>query len=389
MNDMTTAIWLKKYLMGIRKAQFHEIRYGRTCSLINRCDNNISGHHLTKGTADYENELLAIYEYLERLTCQKADKTLTREDMDLGHVLSFEELGFGWTGYQFERRTGSALRYVEGISLKTQEKIWVPSVFAYYLDNRWDEWTTNFAGNSNGNALGSSREDAIERGILEFMERDKFIKYWYLNEGYLLRIPEKLLEGMSEKLTYFHENHYCVDFYKIENEPKLIHSVWCLIRSTNERNHLFSFSGFGADITLEGAVNKAFTEATTVFFYYMDKINCGIFSSVNRMEKINSTVSENIRYFFSYDSKEPLNKILGSPKEFKGEQWKEKVCESAVQAALNYYKDVFYVPIQSDILEELGLYEVKVVGLGGNNMYFHVSEEVKGQGKIPEYCPLD
>ncbi len=383
MNDMTTAIWLKKYLMGIRAAQFHEIRYRSTCSMINRWDNNISGHHLTMGVSDYKNELLAVYEYLERLVCQKAVKTSIRKDTDSDHILSFEELGFGWTGYQFKQRTGTAPHFVEGFSLKAGRKIRVPSVFAYYLDNHWDEWI-EFAGNSNGNALGSSMEDAIERGILEFMERDKFIKYWYLNEGHLLRIPEALLKGMENKFRYFHKKNYCIEFYKIENEPKQIHCVWCLIRSTNERNPLFSFSGFGADITMERAVEKAFTEVSTAFFYYIDKLD-----SVKHIEKINSTVPENIRYYFSYDSKEPLKKILDTVKEFKGGREEERICESAVQAAMDYYQDVVYVPIQSEILQELGLYEVKAVGLGGNNMYFRVSEEVKRQGRIPAHCPFD
>lgn len=383
MDDMTTVIWLKKYLMGIRNAQFHEIRYKKTCSLINRWNNNISGHHFTKGIADYENELLVIYEYLERLACQKANRTLTVKELDIAHILNLEELGFEWTGQQFKKIPGSNPRYVKGISLKTKEEVWIPSIFAYYLDNHWDEWN-NFAGNSNGNALGRSLDDAIERGINEFMERDKFIRFWYLNDGYLLRIPKQRISGMEEKFRYFTQKKYQLDFFKIENKPKYIHSVWCLIRSTDEKNSLFSFSGFGADVTLMGAIQKAFGEVSTIFFHYNYRAN-----SSKDIEKIISTVSDDIRYFFSYESKEPLKKILRNIKVYSGKDENKRFKESSIDLALDYYKDIVYIPIESDILDELKLYEVKVVGLGGYSMYFHINDEVKGRGKIAGYCPFD
>lgn len=62
--------------------------------------------------------------------------------------------------------------------------------------------------------------------------------------------------------------------------------------------------------------------------------------------------------------------------------------ETLREKALNYYRDIIYVPIQNKLLEELGMYEVKVFGIGGNNMYFTSREEILKKGKITGPCPL-
>ena len=71
MYDIAVQSWLKKYLMEKKETDFYEVRYFRSHGLINRQDTNIAGYHLTGGEFDCENELKAIYEYIERLACRK------------------------------------------------------------------------------------------------------------------------------------------------------------------------------------------------------------------------------------------------------------------------------------------------------------------------------
>ena len=56
--------------------------------------------------------------------------------------------------------------------------------------------------------------------------------------------------------------------------------------------------------------------------------------------------------------------------------------------ALEYYKDIIYIPIKHKILDDLGLYAAKVVCVGGKNMYFDCGEEVVKKAKLGTVCPL-
>lgn len=199
MNNISNKIWIKKYLMNNPVTRFYEARYLKNYVIVNCNNMNITGCHFSHGNFDYDNDIKAIYEYIERLACYKAPKSVTKEDEE--EVLLLKQLGFGWTGIEF-LSLKNRIKLVEGYSARDRRKVMVPSVFAYYLDNDLKDWS-NFFGNSNGNALGICEEDAMERGILEFIERDKFIKYWYLGDGKLYKISERNLSPALRRKVYF------------------------------------------------------------------------------------------------------------------------------------------------------------------------------------------
>lgn len=338
---------------------------------------------MSNGEFDYKNESKAVFEYIERLVCQtppaKEIQYLYANDK---HTIPLNQLGFQWTDISFDPLK-SKVRFIKGISLKTGIQYWVPSVFAYYFDNHFDEWN-HFAGNSNGNALGLHFEDALERAILEFIERDKFIKYWYLNDGILQKIPKRLLGSQLErKIEYFDSLGYHSDFFNILNEPRAIFSVWCLLRSTDKNNPVFSLTALGADTSLTKAAKKAFVEASSMYFSRIHVQTNRLSASPahpNIMEK-------NIRHYFSYERAHDFNDLFASVKSIQEMDRHEQEKSDTIVAALSAYQDIIYIPIKSPLLNETGLYEVKVVGLGGNSMYFNLHNSFK-KGRIPGSCPF-
>ena len=63
-------------------------------------------------------------------------------------------------------------------SLSRQERVWVPTPYAFYL-YRGSHPKNGCAADSNGNAAGTSMEDAILQGFFELVERDAVATWWY------------------------------------------------------------------------------------------------------------------------------------------------------------------------------------------------------------------
>ncbi len=388
MYDIAVQSWLKKYLMEKKETDFYEVRYFRSHGLINRQDTNIAGYHLTGGEFDCENELKAIYEYIERLACRKVpDEEIRMADPRDAKILSFEELGFAWTGSSFEPLK-EQIRYVEGIGLKHNTKYLVPSVFAYYLDNSFDEWKL-FAGNSNGNALGQGMEDALERAVLEFVERDKFIKYWYQRDGQLLKIPEEIMDtAMKRKMAYFRSRGYQTDFFCIRNKPEEIFAVWCLLRSFDRGNPMFSLTSLGADMNLIRAMEKAHEEVSGMYFSRLRNGEAIYEGHKEAGDPKQFRMEDSLAYYFSYEREAEFHQLLEGVETWEPPSWGQQGQSALLETALHVYEDVLCIPIKGSILTDLGLQEVKAVGLGGNNMYFGNHKQMTAQGRIPGPCPF-
>ncbi len=147
-------------------------------------------------------------------------------------------------------------------SFTRDQPLWVPTPMAYYL------YSANHPANgcradSNGNAAGTSIEDAILQGFFELVERDAVATWWYN------RIPRPGVDFGAYR-NAFDEPYF--DRFREHYETSLDREVWALdvtsdlgipafvaasrARSGNPRVLL----GFGAHRDARGALLRAMTE---------------------------------------------------------------------------------------------------------------------------------
>ena len=196
---------------------------------------------------------------------------------------------------------------------------------------------------------------------------------------------DNLDELMGNKLKYFDENNYQVDCYLIDNKPNDIFSVWCLIRSKRNDEKFFSVTGLGSGMTLEQAINSAFIEAEGIYFSqrYIRRNHQGYKEIVTK-----DILDTNLGIYLSYDIVAALNSLVDNANSIKSVWTTIKRRVSIKTKALEYYKDIIYVPINHKILDDLGLYAVKVSCLGGKNMYFDCGDDVVKKAKLGKVSPL-
>lgn len=147
-------------------------------------------------------------------------------------------------------------------SLSRNRRVWVPTPTAYYIYSG-DYPTNGCSADSNGNAAGTSIEDAILQGFFELVERDAVATWWYN------RIPRPAAD-LDAYAAHFDEAylHQVRDHYADELDREL----WVLdITSDLEIPSFVAASqsrsgaprmllGFGAHRDPRGAILRAITE---------------------------------------------------------------------------------------------------------------------------------
>jgi len=93
----------------------------------------------------------------------------------------------------------------------------------------------------------------------------------------------------------------------IDNKPRDIYSVWCLIRSNNTNEDFFSVTGLGSGLTLEQAIKNAFTEAEGIYFSqkYLKRNFLG-----NEENAVRNILDENLEIYLSYGIMTQLNALV-------------------------------------------------------------------------------
>ncbi|MTD38570.1 hypothetical protein GIX45_08010 [Erwinia sp. CPCC 100877] len=113
-----------------------------------------------------------------------------------------------------------------------------------------------YLNNSNGTAIGSSLAEAKYFALMELIERDTFLNYWFMR-----KLPAQVqLTMMSHKelVKLIQSKGYKVNLYWLKNEfgyPV----IWAVSQSiNNEGFSIYSTTGIAKD--LNGAIDKALSE---------------------------------------------------------------------------------------------------------------------------------
>ncbi|CAB4867485.1 MAG: TOMM precursor leader peptide-binding protein [Actinobacteria bacterium] len=147
-------------------------------------------------------------------------------------------------------------------SLSQQRRLWLPTPFAYYM-YAGQHPRNGCMSDSNGNAAGTSMEDAILQGFFELVERDAVATWWYN------RIPRPGVDldayGAAFGEPYFDaiRSHYSTeldrDVWALDITSDLgVPAFAALSRARTGRPRVLL--GFGAHRDPRGALLRALTE---------------------------------------------------------------------------------------------------------------------------------
>lgn len=332
---------------------------------------------------------IALFEYIERICSLSSPKNIFVEsynNLSLKYdVIHPNHLGYHWANndlLNFSNDMDS--EWVISHSLYSNEKKLTPLQFSHYNTNII---TTRFIeGNSNGCALGTSLSEACLFGLLEFIERDTFIGYWYFNEFGITEVNSSGVKYIEQYRAYMGAKGYNLQFFYLKNITGL-YTIWCLAR--NKKNAgIYSVSGLACKFSLKEAIKSSFEEACGVLHarekekYLNEKIK--EVENVSNIEEI-STI-DSIIYYYSSEKmvKEKLELDLLNVKKINYENLKQSSLYSdsiegdlkkLLSVVKKRYSDVIYADLTPGFLTDYNFFCVKVTGLQGYDMQFKIDKE--------------
>lgn len=122
--------------------------------------------------------------------------------------------------------------------------------------------------NSNGLAIGNSIIEAQTFGLMELLERETFLNYWYLR-----RIPAKINDFDRITLSLIKDISqlgYEVCIYNLENNYNL-KIVWVIVFSKEDSSIFSSYTTTGCSFSLDLAMQQALKESFYGITRYQNK----------------------------------------------------------------------------------------------------------------------
>lgn len=270
------------------------------------------------------------------------------------------------------------MHWVTARSLLTNNEYLIPEQLCQYL--RKEILNQYVYESSNGCAVGNSMTEASYYSILEVVERDIFMKFWFDH-----LCPKKIVfeeddTSVNGKRLYFEALGYKLEFYYIANESN-IPVVWCLITSMDNGNLIYSMTGLGCHLNVKHALDSSFYEAYKAFH---DLMNLGEEQLRVKIENVSRKgyirqVSDHIHYFASYSAKSLIDaKISNIDQIHLSELCKMTYVSVNVEDELSvllhkldpYYKDVLIVDQSNQYLEGFGLRCTKAFLIGASPLDF-------------------
>lgn len=113
--------------------------------------------------------------------------------------------------------------------------------------------------NSNGLAIANSFIESKVFSLLELIERDTFLNYWYLKKKPEIVNSITALEN-NKYYEYLQKYGYSIRIFSLKNEFDL-EIVWVLIMASSDKQVFSSYTTTGCSFTFKSAVNSALREA--------------------------------------------------------------------------------------------------------------------------------
>lgn len=111
---------------------------------------------------------------------QATAKELGRRAADPASFGLFADSQYARAGFPYTRFTGDArIQWIDAVDLETGEPAWIPAQLVYLSDMSPFGGARIGYATSSGLACGASFDEALERALLELLERDAFMIAWW------------------------------------------------------------------------------------------------------------------------------------------------------------------------------------------------------------------
>lgn len=322
----------------------------------------LTGFHFSQGKTDSDNKKLALFECIERLSSRNVVGKLALKENTLP-TLSLNDLGFSWISI---RQKDSSLKYTIGKSAITGEKYKIPASVVYYGAGIHDCCST--LGSSNGCAVGESVLSAKYSALVEYVERDAFLKYWIYNPKGIIEIIPKLIFNNNYLSTYLRDLSIDADFFLINDNP--LYVVWCVLREKGENSVMFSMSGLAASFDIKKAEMHAFNEAISAWSVRQNQLQ-----QLNKEKVSKGILDKQLDFYADVKNAELINKLIStdykqSEMDFTFENKDLSSLDNLLDVCKKKYRDLVFVDQTSLALKRIGLYCFKCFCVGGLNMAY-------------------
>lgn len=381
-----------------RKLNNNEIAYlcieeKQTVSYINFSNNSIQGHGLSwnKNKAHQK----AFYEYLERYSASLKLPNTRIENYNQIKTNAIDPRRFGVYSFEmtkqnnlYEYSDNLVIEWCKSTSLLDGTGYYVPLQLVQYLNsNLLNRYVYE---SSNGCALGNTMSEATLYALLECIERESFMHFWFDDlECYEITFNSSH-KSIIARILYFEELGYKLRFFYIKTKCD-IPLIWCLITSVEQKNPIYSITGLSAHINIEYALQNAYEEVLNAYHmlhsYKPEKLSTDI-KKVEKSQKLNSLM-DHVYYFASYDAKEKINNKINNTKMPFQNLLKRQVRHLSIKEELTYvlkkakeiYNEILIVDQTASFLKENHLYCVKVLLPDGIPLDFS-SKLIRENGNI-------
>nr|UVZ21324.1 YcaO-like family protein [Staphylococcus equorum] len=167
------------------------------------------------------------------------------------------------------------MKWIESLEINTYRKVLIPENYGYYGLNVVNPYSKiNYLAYeiSNGCSIGNNYSEVIYYGLMEVLERDAFLSFWYFDT------PKKMIKSINNKQTVefinkFQKfyNDYDLFLYDISNDneiPVVMASVISIKETNNKMNFMCAAA---ADVNIFVAIEKAIQEISGILFGLNDK----------------------------------------------------------------------------------------------------------------------
>lgn len=282
---------------------------------------------------------------------------------------NYAHQAFHYRGYQ----PTEEIQWHECIDLVSDEQVLLPEQQVFFASEYISGEPRYKYNSSNGVAIGTTQDESIVSAMLELIERDSFLVYFYTQS----KPPE--IEDYQSALS--HENliklledrNIAAKFYDITLETGVpaVMSVLTFGKSSRFKYYITAAAGLRYD----EALRSALMEGITSYNYFLEKVEALTDEQLKEFEDYNNieTLSDHIMFYSTAKGQKELKLRLEGNNSVKfgnlhskfadatGEGSLSAIKQQMIQAIAKHHESIIYCNLSNHLSLALGLHISRII----------------------------